>query len=260
MDLGGCLASVLPPSTTYDYSNRPGLGVATPREALLYIVLVCYPAVHPKLPVGPDEGLHNQVLPFTMLASREDITRAWPGGIGYAKIGANYGPSMKVQQQAIDQGYSQLLWLFGPERFVSEAGGANFFVVLQRDDGQVELVTAPLDDRTILAGITRKSIIELATERLAVDTIDRRLAGADALTVSVRPITMRELVRAADEDRFLEAFVTGTAYFVTPVRSISFRGQDLVPKQSTCVRSLRRWLSDIQNGEEDHEWAHIVAE
>jgi len=38
--------------------------------------------------------------PMKLLASSEDSIRAWPGGFGYAKLGANYGPSLMAQKEA----------------------------------------------------------------------------------------------------------------------------------------------------------------
>lgn len=50
------------------------LGVQKPREAMLYIVAALFPVLDLK--------------PMKLLASREDSIRAWPGGFGYAKVGA----------------------------------------------------------------------------------------------------------------------------------------------------------------------------
>lgn len=40
-----------------------------------------------------------------LLASREDMFRAWPGGFGYAKLGANYGSSAIAQAEAKQRGF-----------------------------------------------------------------------------------------------------------------------------------------------------------
>lgn len=54
-------------------------------------------------------------------------------------------------------------------------------------------------------------------------------------------------------------------YFVTPVSEIHFRGTDLhIPladgKSGLYAAALKKWLSDIMYGLEDHEWAVVVEE
>jgi branched-chain amino acid aminotransferase len=62
-------------------ANDPTLGVQKPQEALLYVILACFPHMDAK-PAG-----------MKLLASKDDMVRAWPGGFGFAKVGANYGPT-----------------------------------------------------------------------------------------------------------------------------------------------------------------------
>lgn len=62
-------------------ANDPALGVQKPKEAMLYIILCCFPVL--------DKGAEGMKL----LASKDDMVRAWPGGFGFAKVGANYGPT-----------------------------------------------------------------------------------------------------------------------------------------------------------------------
>ena len=63
-------------------------------------------------------------------------------------------------RQAQRGGFDQILWLFGDEHQITEAGTMNFFVHWTNEDGDEELVTAPLDG-TILPGVTRQSILDL---------------------------------------------------------------------------------------------------
>lgn len=129
------------------------------------------------------------------------MVRAWVGGFGYAKVGANYGPSLLATQEARDRGYGQVLWLYGPDALCTEAGASNFFVVLRCPrTARPQLLTAPLDDRLILDGVTRRSLLQLARERLGpeLDVVERRYGIA-------------EVLRAAAEGRLLEAFAAGTA-------------------------------------------------
>ncbi|KAH0394152.1 branched-chain-amino-acid aminotransferase, partial [Aureobasidium melanogenum] len=131
------------------------LGVGPPGSALLYAIAS---------PVGPyyPTGFKAVSLEATTYA-----VRAWPGGVGNSKLGANYAPCIVPQMQAASRGFHQNLWLFeeGGEEWVTEVGTMNLFAAIINKDGKKELMTAPLDG-TILEGVTRDSILELARERL----------------------------------------------------------------------------------------------
>ncbi|KAK1451421.1 branched-chain amino acid aminotransferase [Colletotrichum melonis] len=222
--------------------TSPQLGVQAPKEAILFIVL----AYMPRLDVPPG-GMR-------LYSSPKDAVRAWVGGFGYAKIGANYGPSVLVLQEAADKGYHQVLWLYGEDGECTEAGGCNFFVVWVRKDGKTELITAPLDDKTILDGVTRRSCLELARERLG-----------EEILVSERKFTVTEIMKAAAEGRLLESFAAGTAYFISAVSHIHHRGHDIsVPmgaagKGAKITTTLKGWLTEIMYGYTEHPWATIVS-
>ncbi|KAL8825839.1 MAG: hypothetical protein Q9191_004168 [Dirinaria sp. TL-2023a] len=228
-------------------ATDPSLAVQKPQQALLYIVATCFPSYDEPVLKAPEPGLK-------LLASREDTIRAWPGGFGYAKVGANYGPSLVAQAEAKEKGFHQILWLFGPDCEVTEAGASNFFIVWKTRDGRTELVTAPLQDKIILDGITRRSVLELAKERLSgeVEIVERKYG-------------MNELEEAIEEGRVVEAFASGTAYFITPVSLIRFRGKDLcIPmaegNTGKNARILKEWLFAIKYGPIEHPWAVVVDE
>lgn len=198
-------------------ANGAPLGVQKPREALLYIIACCFPVfdgpggtqrVDPTQVVNADGNRAVQTAKpgLKLLASREDMFRAWPGGFGYAKLGANYGPSLIAQAEAKQRGFNQILWLFGPQCDVTEAGASNFFVVLRTRNGQLQLVTAPLEDMIILDGVTRRSVLDLVTERLS-----GTLEDLERLSVVERNYSMGEIEEAFEEGRLVEAFAAGTA-------------------------------------------------
>jgi branched-chain amino acid aminotransferase len=147
-------------------------------------------------PFGAPQGLK-------LLASTEGV-RAWPGGFGYAKVGANYGPSLMANGEARARGYDQVLWLLNGQ--VTEAGASNFFVIWKSKEGKTQLVTAPLGDKIILDGVTRRSILQLTRERLS-----HGIAGLDPVEIVERQFTMEDVVLAVNEGRILEAFAAGTA-------------------------------------------------
>lgn len=248
----------------------PGLGVQVPKEALLYVIIAVFPdwsdprnlpaasAVNPDLSeaVKKAQGLK-------LLASKEDSIRAWPGGFGYAKLGANYGPSLVGQGEARARGYDQILWLFGSNANVTEAGASNFFVVWKTKEGKQQLITAPLEDNLILEGVTRASVLQLATERLT--TANAPQYKVDGLEVVERKFTMHEIFEAYQEGRIVEAFAAGTAFFVAPVGLIGWKQHELeIPlvegKTGAYARLVRSWLSDIMYGREKHEWGVVIDE
>ena len=185
-------------------ATAAALGVQKPKEALLYIMACCFPSFDtPNGTAGPSDNMVQQLSNakpgLKLLASKEDTVRAWPGGFGYAKVGANYGPSLVAQGEAKARGFDQVLWLLGKNCDVTEAGASNFFVVW-KTEGRLQLVTAPLGDKIILDGVTRRSVLQLARERLGGD-----------LEIVERKYTMSEIEDAVEEGRLLEAFAAGTA-------------------------------------------------
>lgn len=133
---------------------------------------------------------------------------------------------------------------------MTEVGTMNFFVCLkEKGTGRKVMWTAPLDG-TILEGVTRESVLELARERL----------GAEGWGVEERNFTMRDLAEAADEGRLLEAFGTGTAVVVSPVRKINWRGRDVDcglkadEEAGEVAARVKSWIDEIQYGDVEHKW------
>lgn len=234
-------------------ASDPALGVERPREALLFVILCCF------------APMAANTTGIKLLASQDDMCRAWPGGFGYAKVGANYGPSLVAQGEARRRGFHQILWLFGEDGVVTEAGASNFFVVWRTREGRLQLVTADLNERIVLDGVTRRSLLELARERLSVSNNNTPL---ESLEVVERKFNIHELLETAAEGRLVEAFAAGTAWFVTPVSLVHFRGKDVeVPMANgdcgAYAELLRGWMKGIMwgsDGMEGHEWGYVVDE
>ncbi|KAK2626193.1 hypothetical protein QTJ16_004455 [Diplocarpon rosae] len=218
------------------------LGVGPPGSALLYVIAS---------PVGPYYPTGFKAI---SLEATDYAVRAWPGGVGDKKLGANYAPCIVPQIEAASRGFHQNLWLFGEEEYVTEVGTMNMFVALKnKETGQNELITAPLDG-TILEGVTRDSVLTLARERLA----------PEGWIITERKYTMRELADAANEGRLLEAFGAGTAAIVSPIRNISWKG-DLVDcglktdeEAGPVALRMKDWIEARQYGDEEHEWSYVV--
>ncbi|TGJ88619.1 hypothetical protein E0Z10_g138 [Xylaria hypoxylon] len=219
------------------------LGVQAPSEAMLYIICSYMPTMD-----SPAGGMKLHTSP-------NDMVRAWAGGFGYAKVGANYGPSLLATKEARARGYHQILWLYGTDGQCTEAGASNFFVVWKTREGKTQIVTAPLDDRVILAGVTRRSVLALARERLA-----------DEAEVVERKYTIDEVIEASADGRLIESFASGTAYFVCPISLIHHRGRDIqIPagkggEGAPITLRLKSWLVDIKYGRVEHPWGVVVPE
>ncbi|KAK6542063.1 hypothetical protein TWF694_007834 [Orbilia ellipsospora] len=219
------------------------LGVGPPGSALLYLIAS---------PVGP---YYPTGFKAVTLEATEYAVRAWPGGVGDRKLGANYAPCILPQIDAAKRGFQQNLWLFGEEGYVTEVGTMNMFVAWVNEDGVKELITAPLDG-TILEGVTRESVIALAKEKLE----------PEGWKVSEKKFTMAQMKKAADEGRLLEAFGAGTAAVVSPIKGITWREHDikipLSPGKETgpLAEKFWNWIGEIQYGERDHPWSYVVPE
>jgi branched-chain amino acid aminotransferase len=163
----------------------------------------------------------------------QDYTRAAPGGTGAAKCGGNYAASLVPHANAVRRGHDQVCFLDAAEhRWVEELGGMNLFFVL--DDGT--LITPPLTG-TILAGITRDSLITLARE--------------DGLTVVEERYAIDQWRADAESGRLTEAFACGTAAVVTAIGKVASRdGEFVVGSGGTgqTTQRLRDKLVAIQRG------------
>ncbi|KAM0788975.1 hypothetical protein ACM66B_003047 [Microbotryomycetes sp. NB124-2] len=232
--------------------TRASLGVGPSDEVLLFVIAS---------PVG--KYYPTGAKPVSLLASSRDV-RAWPGGCGSYKFGANYAPSVQVQQQAAALGYNQILWLFGPEHEITEVGMMNCFVVKRRPDGKTELITPPLDTGLILPGVTRDSVLQLA--RAHADPVHPlKIAGLPQdLEVVERRICMTEIVEAVANDSLVELFGTGTAAVISSVERIGFEGSDVVVPcgQSGMGDFASAFLAEIearQYGRVESDWSVVVA-
>lgn len=218
--------------------TRDSLGVGASDTALLYVFLS---------PTGP--YFLGEVKGISLLAVGKTV-RAWPGGTGDYKLGLNYAPTFLPQRIAAKQGYDQVLWLFGEESRVTEAGAMNFFAVLKRDDGDLDVITPTLDG-TILPGVTRASCLALLEAHTSQKTELPNIPPTQRLHPHERIMTMHDLNSWSAEGKLVEAFVVGTGVIITPVGRIGFEGKDLVLPLTglgPVSQALRERIGDIQTG------------
>ncbi|MCB0734226.1 MAG: branched-chain amino acid aminotransferase [Flavobacteriales bacterium] len=162
----------------------------------------------------------------------ETYVRAAKGGVGEAKAAGNYAASMFPASRAQSEGFHQLLWTDAVEhRFIEELGTSNFFAVVNG-----ELYT-PETEGTILRGITRDSVIQVARQQ--------------NIPVHVQPITTDQLKDWFDHGELTEAFATGTAATIAPIGIIQFREQimNLSPSNPITTK-LHSTLDDMKTGKQ----------
>jgi branched-chain amino acid aminotransferase len=182
------------------------------------------------------------IKPLTLWLT-EEYTRAGRGGMGAAKTGGNYASSLVAQQEATAQGCDQVVFLDVAEgRYVEELGGMNMYFVYA--DGHI--VTPATG--TILEGITRSAIIELAEK--AGHQVEERKFSIDE---------WRDGVSSGD---ITEVFACGTAAVVTPVGTLKWAGGEVdgSTEPGSLTMQIRQALVDIQYGRADDTfgWMHRV--
>ncbi|MFC5272228.1 branched-chain amino acid aminotransferase [Adhaeribacter terreus] len=169
-----------------------------------------------------------------------EYTRSVEGGAGFAKAAGNYGASMLPSKLAQQQGYHQLIWTDGKEhKFLEESGTMNLMFVI---DGK--LITPALST-SILAGITRDSVLQLARDF--------------GMTVEERKISADEIIEAHANGTLEEAFGCGTAAVIAPIIAIGYEGKDYeLPAVETRKFSnkVSVELDKIKTGEapDTHNW------
>jgi branched-chain amino acid aminotransferase len=138
-----------------------------------------------------DEGLKNGIRIRTSSYNRHHVNVM----MTKAKICGNYVNSILAKKEAVQTGYDEALML-DTDGYVAEASGENIFIVR---NGSIK--TTPLT--SILPGITRATVIALAREQ-GIPVVEQRFTRDELYTAQ-------------------EAFFTGTAAEITPIREADNR-------------------------------------
>ena len=173
----------------------------------------------------------------------DHYSRATPGGFGYAKAAGNYGGQFYTTQLAKAEGFHQIIWTDAvSHQYIEEAGTMNVFVRI----GDT-LITNPTSD-TILDGVTRKSLIQLAKDL--------------NIPLEVRPIAITELIEASAKGELLELFGAGTAAVISLIETFNYKGQNYHVENdaNSYAQQLKKELTDIQlnRAEDKHQWRYKV--
>ncbi|MBH0204133.1 MAG: branched-chain amino acid transaminase, partial [Nitrospira sp.] len=155
-----------------------------------------------------DEGLEKGIRAKISTFTRHHVNAA----MARAKISGHYVNSIMAKREVKADGYDEAI-LLDSDGFVAEGTGENVFIVRNG-----RLITTPLT--SILEGITRNSVMQLARER-NIPVAEERFT--------------RDAMYVADE-----AFVTGTAAELTPVRELDGRKIG-TGKPGPIIKSCLRW-------------------
>lgn len=209
------------------FGSGPMLGVASAKEFKLIIFTV---------PVGPyfPEGFKGIDLKIS-----KKYTRAAPGGTGSTKTICNYAGTMLPAKEAKAKGFAQIIYLDAVNlEYIEEVGAANFFGLIEGK------LATPRKTGTILEGITRESILEIASEKLGID-------------VEERDISYKEIF----EESCTEVFCSGTAAVITPIASVSLEGRKRIfnnGEPGEITKKIYELLTGIQYLDIDDEFRWIT--
>lgn len=175
----------------------------------------------------------------------EHYTRAAEGGVGRAKAAGNYGASMYPAKQGQLQGFHQLLWTDAKtHEYIEESGTMNIMLVING-----KLITPSEESDTILRGITKRSVIEMAQSW--------------GIEVEERKVSVKELVAAIKDGSLTEAFGAGTAATIAHIAKVGYRDEVLVLpaiETRTISNKISEAIEAIKTGkaEDTFGWIYKV--
>ena len=173
-----------------------------------------------------DEGMRNGIRVKISSFTRPNVNST----MVRSKTSANYANSLLAKREALSDGYDEAI-LLDTDGFVAEGSGENIFMVRK---GVIK--TPPLT--AILEGITRETVIQIAAER--------------GLRLEEERFTRDELY-VADE-----AFFTGTAAEITPIREVDNRSIG-TGKRGPVTNELQSAFFDIVHGRDSRHGNWLTA-
>ena len=172
------------------------------------------------------------------------FSRSVQGGTGSAKAAGNYAAALYPAMLAAKEGFRQLIWTDAIEhKYIEEAGTMNVIFMINN------VLVSPAIGDTILNGITRKSVLEIAKDW--------------GIEVQERKVEVEEILNALKSGSLTEAFGAGTAATIAPISNISLNGENFLIPQSRNdhfhVRVLN-YLSEYKRGEvhDKFNWLELL--
>lgn len=214
------------------FAMDPALGVKI-SDTYCYMVIMT-----------PVDAYYGKDLKTLSIYATKEFTRAAIGGTGHVKAAANYAQSLYAAKIAQEKGYKQIMWLdYKEHKYVDEVGTMNMMFVI--DD---TLITPTLDQGTILAGITRESVLHIARD-LGWKVEERRIA-------------LQEIIEASETGKLQDCFGTGTAATIAPVGRIGYdEGKDIIinkEKVGPFAQKIYDELLGIQYGKLEDKYGWTV--
>lgn len=222
-------------------ATQAGLGFTLPSPSYLFCVIA-----------SPAPAYFNTRIGLSALKVwlSEEYIRAAPGGTGAAKAGGNYAAAFLAQRQAVEQGCDQVVWLDAVERrWVEEMGGMNLCFVQQPADGGSPTLMTPALTGTLLPGVTRDSLLQLAA-RLGLGSEEGR-------------ISVEQWRKQCEAGLITEVFACGTAAVIAPVGQVRGVNDEWTigdGHPGPVTMRLREELLGIQHGRipDGLGWMHQV--
>ena len=173
----------------------------------------------------------------------DTFIRAAKGGVGYAKAAGNYAGSFYPTSLALEKGFDQIVWTDSVNhKLVEEAGTMNIFFRISN-----KLIT-PKHTDTILDGVTRKSLIQIAKD--------------NGIDVEIKKLKVDELKNAAKNGTLKEIFGAGTAAVVSQINAFQHKGElfELDEQDNSYAEKLKSNLVGIQTNQlaDHHNWRYRV--
>ena len=209
------------------FATDPYVGIR-PSASYKFMIFTC--------PVG---AYYNESVPVKI---ETKYTRAANGGTGYAKAAGNYAAALYPAKLAQEQGFRQLIWTDAETHsYIEEAGTMNVMFMINGT-----LVT-PKSSDTILSGITRKSVIDIARDW--------------GVPCEERKIKVSEVIAALENGSLTEAFGAGTAATIAPIASIAFDDKNYkipVSDESHFHVKVMNYLADYKVGKAKDKFDWLV--
>jgi len=209
------------------FATDPYIGIK-PSDSYRFMIFTC--------PVG---SYYTDPVPVKV---ETHYSRAVQGGTGFAKAAGNYAAALYPAMLAAKEGFRQLIWTDSNEhKYIEEAGTMNVMFVIN------DILITPFTGDTILNGITRKSVVEIAKDW--------------GVEVQERKIEVNEIFEALKNGTLTEAFGAGTAATIAPISSIAINGDNYkIPesKDHHFHSKVLKYLSEYKIGKHPDKFNWIV--
>jgi len=209
------------------FATDPYIGIK-PSDSYRFMIFTC--------PVG---SYYTDPVPVKV---ETHYSRAVQGGTGFAKAAGNYAAALYPAMLAAKEGFRQLIWTDSNEhKYIEEAGTMNVMFVIN------DILITPFTGDTILNGITRKSVVEIAKDW--------------GVEVQERKIEVNEIFEALKNGTLTEAFGAGTAATIAPISSIAINGDSYkIPesKDHHFHSKVLKYLSEYKIGKHPDKFNWIV--